>query len=805
MFGGGVGTGTFCHAARAAAPALSFDFVNNSSFSLVLLKHHSFATKISPAARRDTRHKSTMRSSMMVASALLTAFVASADFQRPCDGKDYAWCDASKDFKTRVDLLVSNLTVEEKSVLFVNGAGSVDRIGWPAYNWWSEALHGVARDGVATSFPQICGVAASYNRSLWNQIGQVTSTEGRGKNNEYSGKQYDGLTFWAPNVNIFRDPRWGRGQETPGEDPTMNGEYAVEFVTGMQGDDDKYVKVSACLKHYAAYSEETDRLEFPAVVTSQDMEDTYLPAFQAGVEKGKATSIMCSYNAETYGEGIYGEGTQGGAIPSCANKGILNDLARDKWGFDGYITSDCGAVSGVQNKHKYTKNNEETVKATLTAGMDIDCGGYMNGGTMKTVYSDADIAKLADDALKNLFMVQFRLGFADPVDQQPEWIKYDDSVVNTQANQALAREAADQSLVLLKNDGNALPWEAKSGMKLAVMGREANATTNMQGNYFGDAPFLISPAMGIGAYGDVTYTDGKDVAASVKAVEGKDAVVLVVGLNSEGAKPADEAEGKDRTSLLLPDNQDDFVAQVAAAAAAQKISVTVVLMSGSPLDVSAIKANANVSAIIWCGYPGQSGGAAIADALFGKTNPSGKLSVTWYPEDFAQKVGIKDMGMRPNKTTGNPGRSYRFYTGTPVFKFGEGLSYSTFDSAVVRAPERVAVESFPGDLSLSALSKAAVARVTVNTTNLSERDGAESILVFAASPNAGRNGEPIQSLVAFDKIHVPAGTHKLTELEITAQHFALASVSGERAVTRGPWKVWVGIDGQDKAVEILVA
>jgi len=221
----------------------------------------------------------------------------------------------------------------------------VPRIHWPRYNWWSEALHGVARDGLGTSFPQIGLVAASMNRSLWHAIGDVTSTEGRGKNNALKGGMYQGLTFWAPNVNIFRDPRWGRGEETPGEDPTINGEYAQAFVTGMQGDQSSgYLKVSSCLKHYAAYSEEAGREGFAAMVTAQDMEDSFLPAFQAGVEKGNASSIMCSYNAESYGDGIYGKGVQNGAIPSCANKGILNDLARAQWGFDGYITSDCNAV-----------------------------------------------------------------------------------------------------------------------------------------------------------------------------------------------------------------------------------------------------------------------------------------------------------------------------------------------------------------------------------------------------------------------------------------------------------------------------
>jgi len=740
---------------------------------------------------------------MLLAQFLSMLTVANAQFTRPCDGKSYDWCDHTKSMEDRVDALVANLTLDEKSVLFVNSAGAVPRIGWPAYQWWSEALHGVARDGVATSFPQICGVAASYNKSLWHMIGDVTSTEGRGKNQEYTGKMYDGLTFWAPNVNIFRDPRWGRGEETPGEDPTMNGEYAEQFVTGMQGGvDNKYLKVSSCLKHYAAYNEEAGRNSFPAVVTSQDMEDTFLPAFQAGVEKGNASSIMCSYNAETYGEGIYGTGNQGGAIPSCANKGILNDLARDKWHFNGYITSDCGAVGNVQNQHHYTSNPKDTVTAVLTAGMDTDCGGFMSSKTMQSLLTDSKVEALADTALKNLFMVQFRLGFADPVDVQPDWAKYDGSVVNTAAHQTLAKEAADQSLVLLKNSLATLPIvKAGGSRKMAVMGREAEATTNMQGNYYGTAPYLISPAEGLKKYGTVYSDDGSDIKKSVAAVEGKDLVVLVVGLQSEGARPADEAEGHDRTSLLLPGNQDQFVQEVAAAAAKKDTPVVVVVMGGGPVDISAIKANRDVGAILWCGYPGQSGGASIADTLFGESNPSGRLSMTWYPEQLTKQVPITDMGMRPNKTSGNPGRTYRFYTGTPVFKFGEGLGYSTF-SHELQAPVQIAESQFPNDLSLSSLSKASVATLAVNTSNLSERDGAEAILIFAASPNAGQDGEPIQSLIAFDKVHVQAGQSVVTELSVASQHFTLASITGERSVVKGAWKLWVGHDGKDRAVTV---
>jgi len=691
-----------------------------------------------------------------------------------------------------------------------NTAKGIGRINWPAYNWWSEALHGVARNGVATSFPQICGVGASYNRTLFNAIGDVTSTEGRGMNNDVGGGMYHGLTFWAPNVNIFRDPRWGRGQETPGEDPTLNGEYAIEFVHGMQGDQSSgFLKTSACLKHYAAYSEEQGRNSFAAVVTAQDMEDTYLPAFEAGITKGNASGLMCSYNAETYGNGgDFGPGSaaQHGAIPSCANKGLLNDLIRDKWGFDGYVTSDCGAVGNVQNQHNYTHNSKDTITAVLAAGMDTDCGGFMGSASMAAVLGDAKVSALVDTALLHLFAVQFRLGFADP-DSMVPFAQLGREVVNTPAHQALAKEAADQSIVLLKNDAKAagkLPWKASALKQVAVIGRNANATQNMQGNYFGTAPYLVTPKEGIAKFVKTTFADGSDVDAAVALVAAADAVVLVVGLFSEGQRPGDETEGHDRSALILPDNQDAMITAVAAAAAKANKPVTLVSMNGGPLDLSAVKANAAVASIMWCGYPGQSGGDAIADAIFGTTNPSGKLSVTWYPQSFADQVSILDMGMRPNKATGNPGRSYRFYTGTPVFKFGEGMSYTAFKTAL-SMPATASVATVGAESAMVRSKTSVVATISASVNNVGGRQGAETVLVFAKGPNAGVDGAPLKSLIAFEKVALEAGETAHVSFAIQSHHFTEANLDGDRVAVKGTWKVWAGVDNEDSAVEIQLA
>lgn len=572
-------------------------------------------------------------------------------------------------------------------------------------------------------------------------------------------------------------------------------------MSGIQGTDPHYIKAGACLKHYAAYSEETGRLSFPAVTSAQDMEDTYLPAFSVGVEKGNAVGIMCSYNAETYGSGIYGPGDndQHGAIPSCANKGILNDLAREKWGFNGYITSDCGAVNGVQNQHHYTPNSLETVTAVLTAGMDTDCGGFMGSKTMLPLLQNSSVASLVDTALKHLFTVQFRLGFGDPRSSNP-WFTFGPEVVNTPEHQALAKEAADQSLVLLKNEDKTLPLLSSKVKHVAVIGRNANATGNMQGNYFGTAPYLVSPCAGLAkkASSGVTCLDGSDVKAATAAAAAADAVVLAVGLTSEGAKGSrDEAEGHDRTSLLLPDNQDALISAVASAAKGKPVIIAT--MGGGPVDLTAAKANSAIGAIMWVGYPGQSGGDAIADAIFGATNPSGKLTMTWYPESFAQAVSIFDMGMRPNKTSGNPGRSHRFYTGTPVFAFGEGLSYTTFHTSsphielMAAASATVLAEAQAG---VTAARSRAVGKARMTVRNTGNRTGAHSVILYAAPPVSEdehvTSGAPRQTVVGFEKIMLKPGQEREVAIDITAFHLTWADAHGKRVTATGPWRYWTG-------------
>ena len=720
------------------------------------------------------------------------------------------WCDYTKNTDDRVAALVTALRPEEKAVLLVNAAGAVPRLGLPAYNWWSEALHGVARDtGVATSFPQIIGVASSYNTSLFHLLGTLTGTEARGKNNQLDGKLYHGLTMWAPNVNIFRDPRWGRGQETPGEDPMLNGEYATQYIQGLQGDEEKngYLQVSACLKHYAAYSEETGRESFAAQVHSQDMLDTYLPAFEQGVKKGKASGLMCSYNAETYGSGIFGNGTeeQHGAIPSCANQGLLNKLIRDQWGFDGYVTSDCNAVNDVQNQHHYTNNSDDTIRAVLEAGMDTNCGNFMSATAMKKFLAvGGHNVQLVDTALSRLFRTQMRLGFFDPLELNP-FGQLGNEVVNTPAHQQLAKEASDQSLVLLKNKGHVLPLSSSRVQKAAVLGEQANATTNMQGNYFGTAPFLKSPLSGIQKYiTQISYENGSNVNKAETFAKAADAVILVVGLTSEGGgnESGDEAEGHDRTTLILPRNQNAYISGVAQSVKEDNVNtpVVLVLMNGGPVDVSQFRDSNNIDAIVWCGYPGQAGGTSIADMLFGKTNPSGRLTQTWYPEAFVQQVSLTDMGMRPNATSGSPGRTYRFYEGTPVFKFGQGMSYSTFQHAALHLKHIQNLSQHQHQHQHQQKQQMVQAALTV--TNLSPVDGTEVVLLFASAPNAGKHGVPRKQLVGFQRVFIRAGATVTVQLEVDRRRFEHSDNTGAMHSASGIWTLWTGVEAEGRQVSL---
>eukprot|EP01060_Flectonema_neradi_P015967 TRINITY_DN225_c0_g1_i4.p1 TRINITY_DN225_c0_g1~~TRINITY_DN225_c0_g1_i4.p1 ORF type:complete len:748 (+),score=195.19 TRINITY_DN225_c0_g1_i4:55-2298(+) len=735
----------------------------------------------------------------MFRTAAGVAILASAVGSRPCDSsplKGSPLCDESKSTSDRAKWIVGQLETSDKIGLFSNGASGVASKGLPGYEWWSEALHGVGRSpGVtfdtetpcATSFPQVITTGATFNKTLWHTIGNTISTEARAMNNV----GHAGLTFWTPNVNLMRDPRWGRGHETPGEDPFATSTYAANFVPGFQeGEDPNHVKASSCCKHYYAYDLENwggvDRYHFNAIINSQDEADTYLPAFHSCVVNGKATALMCSYNAVN-------------GVPSCANGRIMNGFARGQWGFEGYITSDCGAVSDVHNAHAYA-SADDTCKDVLEAGMDSDCGGFLHGNLLKSMQDNVTSESDVDTALEHLFAVQIRLGMFDSVNNQP-YLNYTyKEKVNTPDHQKLAREAAQQGMVLLKNTNKAFPLSADNIKTLAVVGPNANATTVMQGNYHGVAPYLISPAMGLSKHAKVTYVEGCDTECgstsgfgdAVNAAKEADATVIVIGISTK-----EESEGHDRTIISLPGNQEQFVNEVAAAS---KGPVMVVVMAGGSLDFSVAKDNAKVDGIMWVGYPGQSGGSAIADVIFGEYNPGGRLPHTQYPKDYINNLSMFDMGFRPNASSNNPGRTYRFYTGTPVYAYGSGISYTTFsysasvsDVSISKSVLSAEVEKLNAVHQYSQTKDSTpLATITITVKNTGDRAGSDVVMAFTKPPTPGKDGQPLKSLAGFDRVFLQPGESKTLNFPVTANSVALANMAGDFTAVGGEWKFVVG-------------
>eukprot|EP00850_Spirogloea_muscicola_P016600 SM000135S27044 [mRNA] locus=s135:335268:339044:- [translate_table: standard] len=665
----------------------------------------------------------------------------------------------------------------------------------------------------ATSFPQVIGQAASFNASLWYAIGEAISTEARAMHSV--GRA--GLTFWSPNINIFRDLRWGRGQETPGEDPTLSAAFAVAFVRGLQGEEehaaglstsDQPLKASGTCKHFTAYDLEawggTDRYHFDAKVSMQDMEDTLQPPFRACVEKGHATGIMCAYNR------ING-------VPACASVELLNNTARGDWNFDGYITSDCGAVAVIDDWIHYVSSPEEAVAITLNAGMDIECGTYVSRFAQEAVGKGILSEGTIDRALFALYQVQMRLGLFDGDPRQGPWVHIRPSAIASLSHQALTLQAACQSLVLMKNQclaahrtsrpRDALPLNKMEIETLAVIGPHANATQAMLANYAGIPCTITSPWVGLTRYVNTILepgcldvecesTDGLESARS--ASRSADATILLVGLDQ-----SQEGEGRDRTSLLLPGQQEKLVKEVGRAS---RGPVVLVILTGGPIDISFARDSDDIDAIIWAGYPGQSGGQAIAEAIFGDYNPGGRLPVTWYQQSFAEQVEMVDMQMRANFSRAYPGRSYRFYTGEVVFPFGHGLSYNAYQHALLVPKEVQACCCSGAHFSNSIWSPGAVKsctssfEVVVSVRNTGESDGHEAVLLYVQPPSAPSGNckqLPFASegkrLVAFQVAEVAARMTAQIKFSISiCIDLSTVDSDGKRAVLAGPHRFSAG-------------
>jgi len=595
--------------------------------------------------------------------------------------------DTSLSFEARAADLVGRLTLDEKVAQMQDRAPAIPRLGIPAYNWWNEALHGVARSGLATVFPQAIGLAATWNDSLLFQVATVISDEARAKHQEYvrhdSRARYQGLTFWSPNINIFRDPRWGRGQETYGEDPFLAGTLAVQFIRGMQGDDSTYLKTIATVKHFAVHSgPEPDRHTFNAVVSERDLHETYLRAFAMGIQDGPAGSIMCAYNR------LYGKA-------ACGSDLLLGDVLRGRWGFKGYVVSDCGAIDDIYERHRIVPTAAQAAALGVNTGTDLECGdtyASLVSAVQQGLITEARI----DTAVTRLFLARMRLGMFDPPDMV-RWAQIPFSVLDDSAHRALARQAARESIVLLRNKHHTLPL-SKSLRTIAVIGPDADDPRMLLGNYNGEPADPITPLRGIrealpGVR--VIYARGADLAegfsgldrapgsaraapdsqqgssleaAAAQAAEEADAVVLFLGLNAnlEGEEMRVDVpgfKGGDRTTIDLPAPQEALLERIVKVGK----PTVLVLMSGSALAVT--WAERHVNAIVEAWYPGQAAGSAIADVLFGDYNPAGRLPVTFYRSTD---------DLPPFDQYAMSGRTYRFFTGKPLYAFGYGLSYTKF-------------------------------------------------------------------------------------------------------------------------------
>ncbi|KAK4751874.1 hypothetical protein SAY87_020672 [Trapa incisa] len=715
---------------------------------------------------------------------------------------DFPFCNASLGVQDRVDDLVRRLTLPEKIGNLVNNAASVSRLGIPKYEWWSEALHGVSYVGPgthfsslipgATSFPQVILTAASFNATLFEAIGKVVSTEARAMHNVGLA----GLTFWSPNINIFRDPRWGRGQETPGEDPLLSSKYASGYVRGLQQTDDgnpDRLKVAACCKHYTAYDVDNwkgvDRYHFNAIVTRQDMDDTFQPPFKSCVIDGNVASVMCSYN-------------QVNGKPTCADPDLLAGVIRGQWKLNGYIVSDCDSVDVLYNSQHYTKTPEEAAAVSILAGLDLNCGSFLGLHTQKAVEAGLVDEAAINKAVSNNFATLMRLGFFDGDPRKQLYGKLGPSDVCTAENQELAREAARQGIVLLKNSGSSLPLNPASIKTLAVMGPNANVTKTMIGNYEGTPCKYVTPLQGLTTYVSTTYAPGCANVFCITAQLGDakqiatmaDATVLVMG-----ADLSIEAESRDRVDLLLPGQQQLLISEVANAS---KGPVILVIMSGGGMDIQFAKNDDKITSILWVGYPGEAGGAALADVIFGVYNPGGRLPMTWYPQSYVEKVPMTNMNMRPDPSNGYPGRTYRFYTGDTVYSFGDGLSYSSYSHYIDQAPELLSVPlemNHACRISNKCKSVDALEHICrdlrfhihLRVKNSGPLSGSHVVFLFSSPPSVHRS--PQKQLLGFKKVHVIAGDETLVKFVVDAcRDLTVVDEAGTRKIALGHHVLHIG-------------
>ncbi len=679
--------------------------------------------------------------------------------------------------RKRAEELVSKMTLEEAASQLRFDAPAIERLGIPEYNWWNEGLHGVARAGTATSFPQAIALGATFDEELMGKIGETVSTEGRAKYNEISSMGdrdiYKGLTFWSPNINVFRDPRWGRGQETYGEDPYLISRLAIPFIKGLQGDGE-YMKAAACAKHFAVHSgPEEKRHEFDVKPTPKDLRETYLPAFEACIKEAGVEAVMGAYNR------VNGE--------PCCGHSYLQDIIRDEWGFEGHIVSDCWAIRDFHEHHKVTKTPEESAALALNKGCDLNCGcTYVH--LMKAYNKGLVTEEAIRKAAVRLFTTRYLLGMFDKTEF--DGLTYLD--VETKESIALAKRASDEGIVMLKNDG-ILPLDKNKVKVISVIGPNADARLPLMGNYYGTSSEYITALEGIrNAAGDdvrILYSEGCDISrtkpdplsrdyntiAEAEAVmKRSDLVILCIGLNEtlegeEGDQGNQYASG-DKSNLSFPKPQLRLIEAVKKAGK----PFIVVVMTGSAMDLTPFSEEA--SAILQAWYPGARGGLSIGDIVFGKVNPSGKLPVT-LSRSVDDLPDFEDYSMK--------NRTYKYTEHEPLYPFGFGLTYG----------------------------KITLANAAVSDTSANARENGFDVTVSVKNEGSVKTGEVVQiyakaledknevrnyKLIGFKRITLDAGESADVTISITADALKVVTDDGERVTPSGKIAVYAGFGQPDK-------
>ena len=672
-------------------------------------------------------------------------------------------------FEKKAEKLISEMTIEEKASQMVHSSRPIQRLNIEKYNWWNEALHGVARSAKATVFPQAIAMAATFDTILIKNVGEAISDEARAIHNIFRQKnmknEYTGLTFWSPNINIFRDPRWGRGHETYGEDPYLTSVIGRAFVKGMQGNDKKYLKVAACAKHFAVHSgPENERHSFNAQVSKKDLYETYLPAFKSLVDVN-VDAIMCAYNRTNNN-------------PCCGSNELIENILRESWNFKGHVVSDCGAIFDINNNHSFTNSDLESVAYAVKGGVDLNCGSMYNlipDAIKAELLSEKDV----DKSLKRLLMTRLKLGTIGNVDDNP-YSNIQPDIINSKKHKNLAKEVAVKSIVLLKNKNNLLPLK-KEINTLFITGPNAANTNTLLGNYHGLSSEIVTPLEGIvgqiskgtmvrykmGVGINDQQTNRTEWSASLAG--SSDATIAIMGISAlmegeEGAAISSNANG-DRSGIDLPKTQINYIKTLRNKAGSKPIIL--VLNSGSALNLSEVEPY--VDAIIYAWYLGEQGGNAIAEIIFGDSNPSGKLPFT-IPRSTDQLPDYKDYSMK--------NRTYRYIQYIPMYPFGFGLSYSQIKFSDL---------NFSDDIFKIGNSMT----VSLQVENISDKYTEQVIQMYITQPDSNYIN-PKFSLKQFKRIFLGPREKKNITFLLTSQMLESFDVHGNSKLQTGTYKITIG-------------